>query len=148
MAINNSLELLKQPFKNKAIVFLKVIRKTYPNVAPFETLRTRARQIMLMARWSSWTLKSKHLDWLACDWVFMNKWQPTRKGDYWFLQRLGWMCWMVWISKEQCHTQDSWTPISIVMSQNSRRYKSTTNKREQELLHDVNEEFRKLWYKS
>jgi hypothetical protein len=50
MAINNSLELLKQPFKNKAIVFLKVIRKTYPNVAPFETLRTRARQIMLMAR--------------------------------------------------------------------------------------------------
>jgi len=48
--INNSLEALSPQFRAKAKVFLKIIRKTFPQVSPFETLRTRERQVLLVAQ--------------------------------------------------------------------------------------------------
>ena len=141
--IDNNLADLKEPFRTKCKVFLEVARKTYPEITPFETLRTYARQLLLFTQRKSWTLQSYHLKGLACDRVFMRHGQPSRQGDYNFLQRVAGMCGMERIKQETCHTQDNGTPISIVMAQNSSRYNNSQSEKEKELLHEVNDTFRK-----
>jgi len=59
--IDNNLDHLAEPFKTKAKVFLEVVRKTYPEIAPFETMRSYTRQVLLFTQRKSWTLKSYHL---------------------------------------------------------------------------------------
>lgn len=143
MAIENSLEKLSGEFRTKAKVFLEVIRKRYPNVSPFETLRTTSRQMLLVAQGKSRTLKSKHLEGKAVDWVFMKGNQPTWAGDYYFLQWIATMCGMARIKQELCHTQDNGVSIADQMANNSKRYNNTIDRGEMQRLHDVNECFRK-----
>ena len=147
--INNRLEKLKYPFNIKVKIFLTMVKKKYPNVAPYETLRTPSRQKWLVAMGKSWTLNSKHLTGQAVDWVFLNsKWQPTRKWNYQYLHYIGVMCGITPIYKnkkliESCHLQDNNKTIKQTMETNSKRYESSKHSREQKLLHNVNVEFRK-----
>lgn len=142
--IDNSLDHLAEPFRTKAKVFLACIRTRYPNVAPFETLRSWKRQVWLVATRKSRTYNSYHLKGLACDWVFLNKWGvPTRKWDYYFLQWIAAMCGMRRIKQELCHTEDNWNRPLTQMALNSKRYHETTDIWERYWLHMINNEFRK-----
>ena len=123
--IDNNIEHLVDPFKIKAKVFLEVIRTRYPNVSPFETMRSKARQAILIAKGQSWTFNSKHLIGKAVDRVFMQNGQPTWKGDYYLLQWVATMCGMERIKQEMCHTQDNGISIGEQMMHNSDRYNST-----------------------
>jgi hypothetical protein len=140
--IDNNIEHLKEPFRSKCRVFLQVIHTRFPNVKAFETLRSKSRQALLFAQRKSWTLNSKHLTGLACDWVFMVNYQPTWKGDYYLLQRVAHMCGMDRIKQELCHTQDDGKSISEQMKDNSARYNATSDAGERHWLHLVNDTFR------
>ena len=136
--------LLTEPFKTKVKVFMRIVKRWYNNLAPFETIRTKERQEWLVKNGKSWTMNSYHLKWLAVDRVFLNqKRKPTRIGNYDYLHYVGKMCWMTGIYKnwkliEECHLQDDWRTIEQVKEDNSKRYNSITNKEEQDLLHSVN----------
>jgi hypothetical protein len=91
---------------------------------------------------------SYHEKWLAVDRTWLNaKWQPTWNGDYKFLQRIWGMCWMIPVKWESCHLQDDKKTISIIMKNNSARYK-TVWAIEQLWLKRVNDCFRKHWFTS
>jgi len=47
--IDNNVESLIDPFRIKVRVFLRIAKLKYPNVAPFETRRSLARQKRLKA---------------------------------------------------------------------------------------------------
>jgi len=147
--IDNKIESLEEPFRTKVRVFLTMVKIKYPNVAPFETRRSLARQKRLKVMGKSWTLNSKHIVGKAVDWVFLNKrLDPTRTGDYKFLHYIGFMCGMTPIySKgkliESCHLEDDGRTIKQVMNGNSTRYNACGILAEENLLASVNKEFRK-----
>ena len=142
--IDKNLEHLQEPFRTFAKVFLEVFKMRHPNVAPFETLRTRGRQLTLMATGKSRTMNSYHLKWLAVDRVFNDaKGQPTRKGDYYQLQWIGAMCGMRRIKQELCHTERNGNTIKQQIEANSARYMKTQDPWEHYRLHLVNEALRK-----
>ena len=143
--IDNNVDHLQWEFRTKTKVFLECIHKKIPTVQPFETLRTKTRQVWLYATGKSKTLNSKHLKWLACDFVFMKNGQPTWAGNYAFLHWVWVMCGMDHLSWEQCHLEDG-LPIKIQMQLNSARYQKSTDEWEKQRLHDINECFRKHWY--
>ena len=59
--IINDTKMLNYPFITMVDIFLDVVKKKYPNVAIFESLRTKARQRWLVAMGKSRTMNSKHL---------------------------------------------------------------------------------------
>ena len=141
--------VLSSPFKKKFYAFIRVVRLKYPNIATFETLRTQERQKRLYQQGSSRTLNSYHTKGLACDLVFLNdRRQPTWNWDYAYIHYIGKMCGMTpiyknWKLVESCHLQDDWRTIDKVIKDNSDRFNSITNKKEQELLHKCNKLLRK-----
>lgn len=144
--IDKKIEDLVEPFRTKAKVFLELIHSRFPNVAPFETLRSKGRQRMLRLQRKTWTLNSFHLRGLACDWIFNINGQPSRSNSHWqyyFLQWIATMCWMERIKQELCHTQDNEISISDQMELNSKRYNQSKDAWEQYRLHLANETFRK-----
>ena len=151
--IDNDIEHLSQPFKDKAKVFFTVLRLYKKNVEAFETLRSKERQKRLVENWKSWTMNSYHIKGLAMDLVFIKNWQPTWVWDYKFLHYLWFFCWMTpiynskWQLIESCHLQDDWKTIKQVMKSNSESRHKAKTKKEQELLAQVNHGFRILWYK-
>lgn len=150
--IDNSLESLRGEFKIKSKVLMTICNKLKLRISPFETKRSLTRQKWLMAQGKSWTLKSKHLDGLAVDWVFtLPNGQPSWVGKYPSVHFIGAMCGCVPIYKngrliESCHLQDDWKSIAVVMKNNSARYMKESAKN-QELLKLVNDCFRTYWYK-
>lgn len=152
--IDNDINNLTQPFRDKIRVFLAVVKIYKKNVAIFEWLRTKERQKRLVANWKSWTMNSYHLEGKAVDLVFLNnKKQPTWVWDYKFLHYLWFFCWITPIYNaklqliESCHLQDDWKTIKQVMKSNSESRHKAKTKKEQELLAQVNHGFRILWYK-
>jgi hypothetical protein len=72
---------------------MAVVKGKYPNLAAFETMRTKNRQKRLVDNDKSWTMNSQHLVGKAVDFVFLNKkGQPTWTGDYKYLHYVGYMC--------------------------------------------------------
>lgn len=149
MTIINSIEKLVETFRTKIKVFMYVTKKKYPNLAAFETLRTKNRQKWLVDNNKSWTMNSQHLIGKAVDFVFLNKaGQPTWVGDYKYLHYVGYMCGItpLIVNKkliEQCHLHDTAITIEQQMKINSDRWNKATEQREKDLLHAVNDEFRK-----
>lgn len=149
--IDNNLDHLNKNFKQKVIVFKKIVGMVYKNLYLFEWFRTAARQ-KLLAKTVKWPVArpgtSYHEKWLACDRTWLNsKWQPTRNGDYKFLQRIGGMCGMVPVKWESCHLQDDKKTIQSAMKNNSARYQKATAT-EQMRLKRVNTAFRENWFVS
>ena len=150
--IDNSLNLLKGEFRIKSKVLLEVCNKLKLRITPYETKRSLIRQKWLVAQGKSWTLKSKHIEWLAVDRVFSNtKWQPSWVGKYPSVHFIGFMCGVTPIYRnkkliESCHLQDDGKSIVAVMKNNSARYQKETAKN-QALLTEVNTAFRRYWYK-
>lgn len=147
--IDNNLEDLVWEFKIKAKVLKECMLTRYPNFTQFETLRTRARQLTLMATGHTWTLNSMHIKWLAVDWVFDVNGQPSRDnshGQFYFMQRVATMCGMMRIAQEVCHTQDNWVSIKQQMINNSTRYIESKDPWEQQRLKQINDTFRKYWF--
>lgn len=149
--IDSSFDKLKKEFAIKSKVIMWIVRLKYPGLSPFETFRTRARQVWLYANRKKgpvakpWT--SMHEKGLAIDRVFLNKkGQPTWIGDYKYLHLVGGMCWVLPVAWESCHLQDNWKTISATMLNNSKRREKETaaNKK---LLKSVNDSFRTFWYK-
>ncbi len=150
--IENRIELLAEPFKTKVKVFISIIRKKYPKLAPFETIRTKERQKWLVANGKSRTMNSYHLLWKAVDWIFLDeKWNPTWTWDYKYLHYIWFFCWMTpiynnkWQVMEMCHLQDDRKIIKTVMKNNSEKRKASKVQREKDLLNQINNEFRKYW---
>lgn len=150
--IENSLDKLTGEFKIKSKVLLEVANKLWFKIMPFETLRSKSRQAWLVAQGKSWTMKSKHLDGKAVDWVFKNvKWQPTWVWPYPSIHYIGFMCGVTpiyskWRLIESCHLQDDGKTIVSVMKANSaKRFKET--KKNKDMLALVNATFRKYGYK-
>jgi len=151
--IENSLDKLVWECRIKAKVLKTIVNKKYPWLVPFETYRSRPRQAWLYSqlKWKwpvakPWT--SKHEQGKAIDRVFLNKnWQPTWKWDYAYVQYVAWMCGMIGVKWESCHTQCDWSSIVSVMIKNSSRYNKSKLSWEQKLLGDINTEFRKYGYK-
>lgn len=147
--IQNSIELLSEPFKTKIKVFLSIVRSKYKNVEPFETLRTYERQIQLVKEKKSWTLNSYHLKWKAVDFVFIVNGKQTWVGDYAYLHYVWEMCWIKpiknsqWKIVEMCHLQDNLRSIKYVMSMNSEKRHKSNSDVEKSILNYVNNEFRK-----
>jgi len=149
--IDNNLEHLEKSFKQKVIVFQKVVSMAYKNLHLFEWFRTAARQKAL-ARTVKWPVAkpwtSYHEKWLACDRTRLNtKWQPTWNGDYKFLQFIWGMCGMIPVKGESCHLQDDKKTIQSAMKNNSARYQKATAI-EQMRLKRVNTAFRQNWFVS
>lgn len=152
--INNKIEDLVNPFRDKVRVFMAVVRLRYKNISPFETLRTKERQKWLFENGKSRTLNSYHLKWKAVDRVFLDKkWNPTWVWDYKYLHYIGFFCGMTpiynskWKLLESCHLQDDGRTIKNVMKKNSENRHKTKSKTEQNILNWINEWFRLLWYK-
>lgn len=151
--IDNDIEKLSQPFKDKIKVFLAVVKIYKKNVTIFEWLRTLERQKRLVINWKSWTMNSYHLVGKAVDLVFMNnKNQPTWIGDYKFLHYIWHFCWITpiynskWQLIESCHLQDNKKSIKDVMKTNSDNWHKAESKKEQDFLAQVNFGFRILGY--
>lgn len=137
--IDNNLNSLNKTFLNLVLKFLIIVRKKYPNVAPFETGRTLARQKRLKSMGKSKTLNSNHLKWLAVDWIFLNsKWQPTWKGDYLYLHLVGKMFWMRKLTRESCHLEFDWRSRAQIMTDNS-RWRHSADAKTQALLKNAND---------
>lgn len=154
--INNSIESLKSPFKEKVKAFLihaKVLKLT--NVKPFETLRSIDRQKDLYAIWRTtqlwhkpvtWTMESFHLQWLAVDLCFYDSNnQPHWEWDYKTLIEI---CKLYWIRSlspiETCHFEDNpFTPLQTVITNVSSLW-SKCNITDKLSLHDINDKLRKM----
>lgn len=151
--IESSLDKLTGECKIKAKVLKAIVNKKYPGLVPFETYRSKPRQAWLYSqlKWRWPVAKpgtSKHELGKGIDRVFLNKnWQPTWKWDYAYVQYVAWMCGLIGVKWESCHTQDDGRAIVKVMLDNSKRYNKSNQWREQNLLSAVNTEFRKYGYK-
>jgi hypothetical protein len=151
--VENSLEKLRGECKIKMKVLQAVVRLKYPRLAPYETFRSRARQAWLYTQLKGkWPVAkpgtSYHEAGKAVDWIFLNsKWQPTRKGDYAYVQYVATMCGLRGVKWESCHTEYAWKTIVATMKNNSARYNKSKSSSEQKLLSAVNTAFRKYWYK-
>lgn len=69
MNINKSLDGLKPEFREKIDALISDIEKEGLNIFVFETTRTKERQALLVKKGFSKTMKSKHIEGLACDFV-------------------------------------------------------------------------------
>lgn len=115
--IDRNLDNLEQNFKNKVVAFLKEATTKYSNVFVFEWRRTIQRQIELyqQGRNKPWnkvtnTLKSKHLDWLAVDIVFVVDWQYKWEWDYDYLISIAKKYWLNNLTPyETCHFECDWS---------------------------------------
>ncbi len=151
--IENSLDKLTWECKIKAKVLKAIVNKKYPGLVPFETYRSRPRQAWLYSQLKGkWPVAkpgtSKHELGKAIDRVFLNKnWQATWKWDYAYVQYVAWMCGLVGVKWESCHTQCTGKTIASCMVANSARYNKSKLAWEQKLLSEVNNGFRKYWYK-
>lgn len=151
--IINSLDKLTGECRIKAKVLQEVVRKKYPNFAPYETWRSRARQAWLYQQLKhKWPVAkpgtSYHEIGKAIDRIFLNsKGQSTWKWDYAYIQYVAAMCGLVGIRWESCHTQDNKKPIITCMKANSARYNKSKFGWEQKLLSAVNTAFRKYGFK-
>ena len=83
MSLDNNLDNLVSPCREKAKIVKDIVDDTYANIAPFEVTRTISRQKYLMANTKSTRVSdpraSYHVKKKAVDWVFLDKkWQPKR----------------------------------------------------------------------
>ena len=167
MTINNSIDSLSPVFRKKFDPRWSEVKSKYPNAHVFEGRRTKERQEWLYAQWRTrpwkiitWTLASKHIDWLAVDVVFLDQnGTPKRQWPY---DNLISMAWKYWIKNlkpaETCHFEDNWSPfipnekqmteeqkkmlIIALMNLNSTLHQVIQTKEIKEALENVNRLFR------
>jgi len=113
--IDNDINNLEINFKKKVQDFLDECKQKWFNIMIIEWLRTLERQKRLYEQWRTrpgkkitWTLKSKHINWLAVDIVFKDKhWNPTWVWDYNSLIEIWKKHWLKNLAPtETCHFED------------------------------------------
>jgi len=148
------LKLLKKVMLDKVKVFMAICKAYALRVFVTETLRTAERQaylwsvgrtISITSKKVTWTKVSMHQSGLAVDRAFVG---TMYKGDRDAFRHFAKHCGLTKIIQEQCHTQDNCYTVEEVMARNSRLWESSEwDVSYRKLLHKINDEFRKLWYK-
>lgn len=124
--ISNDISQLDQNFKQKFNQRWPEVLAKYPNARVFEARRTLERQKRLYASGRTrpgniltQTMNSKHLLGKSVDVVFLDEWQPTRKGPYDDLIDMGIKHWIRNLKPfETCHFEDDGTPFIDHIEQN------------------------------
>lgn len=140
-------------FKKKYDAFMKAVLSRYPHCVPFETLRTKERQVRLygVGRTHSKgrkpitrTLASNHLTGNAVDLVFKKGNSVTWEWPY---EDLIYMCNMYGVKSlyplETCHFEDDYRPIKDVMETNGYK-REKANERDRRLLHEANNNLKEV----
>lgn len=119
LVTNRNIEELKEPFQTKVKMFLSDDR-IKDKIFVSEWLRSKQRQIYLYSLWRTepwpvvtWTLNSKHIDWLAIDIAF--KWNILYPNDFnqWrYIADIAKEYWIDWgydlWGQDKPHFQDNW----------------------------------------
>lgn len=112
---DNDLMKLNDKFREKVYKLLELAKQNWLNIKVFEWRRSNERQNYLYSIWRTiqlekrpitWTLKSKHLDGMAIDLVFIKDGKITWEWDWKKVVSIAKWLWLKSLAPtERCHIQ-------------------------------------------